>query len=309
MRYLNSLGNIRIAILFLILANIIWGASFPIYKWSLAEVPPFTFVFLRFYLGALIILPFVYKDLRVARADWKDLFLLSFIGIAFTISALIFGLKFSSSINAPIILSAAPVILIIGSFFYLKEKLKTKVVTGTLVSLLGVLVIILLPLFKQGLDGSILGNLLFVCAAIGSVVHALLLKKILPNYNPMTIAFWSFLIGSLPLLPLYIFELNQTHWTQTLDFPGLTGIIYGAFFATAIAHSIYAYGIKNIKASEVGIFTYVDPIATIIIAIPLLGEKVTPPYLLGSFFVFLGIFIAEKRLHYHPLQKLRSTLG
>lgn len=297
----------RLPILFLILANVIWGASFPIYKWSLAEVPPFTFVFLRFYLGALIILPFVYKNLRVARADWKDLFLLSIVGITFTISALIFGLKFSSSINAPIILSAAPVILIIGSFFYLKEKLKTKVVMGTLVSLLGVLVIVLLPLFKQELDGGVFGNLLFVCAAIGSVIHALLLKKILPNYNPMTIAFWSFLIGSLPLLPLYVLELNQTHWTQALDFPGLIGIIYGAFLATAIAHSLFAYGVKFIKASEIGIFTYVDPIATIIIALPLLHEEITPLYLIGALFVFLGIFIAEGRIHYHPLHKLRNS--
>lgn len=253
-------------------------------------------------------LPFVYKNLRVARQDWKDLILLSFIGITFTISCLILGLKLSSSINAPIILSAGPIVLIVGSFFYLKERLKTKVVGGTLISLIGVLVIVLLPVFTKGLDGSLFGNILLVGAAIGSVIHALLLKKILPNYNPLTIAFWSFLIGSLPLIPFYLIELNQTHWPQYLSFPGIFGIIFGSLIATSIAHSIYAYGIKYIKASEVGIFTYVDPIATIIIAIPLLGEKITLPYLLGSFFVFLGIFVAEGRLHYHPFHKLRNGL-
>ncbi len=252
-------------------------------------------------------LPFVYKNLRVARADWKDLILLSLIGITFTISCLILGLKLSSSINAPIILSAGPIVLIIGSFFYLKERLKRKVVGGTLVSLIGVLTIVLLPVFAKGLDGGLFGNILLVGAAIGSVIHALLLKKILPNYNPLTIAFWSFLIGSLPLVPFYLIELNQTHWPQHLTFPGIFGIVYGGLIATAIAHSIYAYGIKYIKASEVGIFTYVDPIATVIIAVPLLGEKVTPPYLLGSFFVFLGIFVAEKRIHYHPFHKLISN--
>ncbi len=308
MRYLNSLGKIRIAILFLILANIIWGASFPIYKWALDDIPSFTFVFLRFYIGALILLPFVYKNLKVARQDWKDLILLSFVGITVTISLLILGLKLSSSINAPIILSAGPIFLIIGSFFYLKERLKRKVVAGTIVSLLGVLVIVLLPVFKQGLDGSIVGNVLLVGAAIGSVIHALLLKKILPKYKTLTIAFWSFLIGSLPLLPFYFIELNQTHWTQDINLKVVIGVFFGAVLATAVAHSLFAYGIKFIKASEVGIFTYVDPIATIIIAIPLLGEKVTLPYLLGSLFVFLGIFVAEGRIHYHPLHKLRDKL-
>lgn len=308
MRYLNNLGNIRISILFLILANIIWGASFPIYKWALADIPPFTFVFLRFYIGALILLPFVYKNLRIERKDLKDLILLSLIGITFTISCLILGLKLSASINAPIILSAGPIILIIGSFFYLKEKLKQKVVAGTLVSLLGVLVIVIMPLLKQGLDGNVIGNILLVGAAIGSVIHALLLKKILPNYKALTIAFWSFLIGSLPLIPLYFVELNQTHWTDHINMQIIVGIFVGSVLATAVAHSIFAYGIKYIKASEVGIFTYVDPIATIIIAVPLLGEQPTLPYLIGALFVFLGIFIAEGRLHYHPLQKLFGDL-
>lgn len=302
-----QLGKIRIAILFLILANVIWGASFPIYKWAIEDIPSLTFVFLRFYIGAIIMLPFVYKDLRIEREDWWNLFWLSFIGITVTISLLILGLKLSSSINAPIILSAGPIILIIGSFFYLKERLKRKVVLGTFVSLIGVLTIVLLPVFKEGLDGSILGNIFLVGAAIGSVIHALLLKKILPKYKALTIAFWSFLIGSLPLLPIYFIELNQTHWTQDLNMKILIGIIFGSVLATAVAHSFFAYGMKFIKASEVGIFTYVDPIATIIIAIPLLHEEITPLYLVGALFVFLGIFVAEGRLHYHPLHKLREN--
>ncbi len=302
-----SLGKIQLSILALIIANVIWGASFPIYKWALDDIPSLTFVFLRFYIGALILLPFVYKDLKVERKDWWDLFLMSFVGITISISLLILGLKLSSSINAPIIMSAGPVVLIIGSLFYLKERLKKKVVLGTLVSLVGVLLIVILPVFKEGLDGSVLGNLFLVGAAITSVVHALLLKKIMPKYKPLPIAFWQFLIGSLPLLPFFFIELNQTHWTSDINMKIIIGIFFGAVLATAIAHSIYAYGIKFIKASEVGVFTYVDPVATIIVAVPLLHEEITPLYLAGAAFVFLGIFIAEGRLHYHPLHKLRNN--
>lgn len=308
MNYLKNLGNVRVAILFLIIANFIWGASFPVYKWALSDIPSLTFVFLRFYIGALILLPFVYKDLKIDRKDWWDLFWLSFIGITITISFLILGLKLSSSLNAPIILSAGPIVLILGSFFYLKEKLKLKVISGTFVSLLGILLIVLLPLFREGLDGSILGNLFLVGAAVGSVVHSLLLKKIMPKYKALTIAFWQFLIGSLPLLPFYFIELNQTHWTADINMKIVVGIFFGAVLATAIAHSLFAYGIKFIKASEVGVFTYVDPIATAIIAVPLLNEEITLPYLIGAFFVFLGIFIAEGRIHYHPLHRLRNNL-
>ena len=297
-------STFKTAVIFLILANIIWGASFPIYKLTLQDIPPFTFVFLRFYLGALILLPFVYNKLEIKRSDWKTLFLLSFIGITLTISFLILGLRLTTSINAPIILSSTPVFLIIGSFFYLREKLKTKVVIGTLVSLLGVLVVVLMPLIENGIDGNLLGNFLLVLAAIGSVFHALFLKKISSNYSPLTIVFWQSFIGALPLIPLYFIELQRTQWTTHVHSFSIFGIIFGALFATTIAHALYTYGIKNIKASEVGIFNYVDPIATVIIAIPLLGEKITTPYILGSILVFIGIFIAEGRLHYHPIHKL-----
>jgi len=306
MNYFKSFGNIRISILFLIIANIIWGASFPIYKWALNDLPPFTLVFLRFYLAALILLPFVYKDLKVERKDWKDLLLISFVGVTLTISFLILGINLTSSINAPIILSAGPIFLIIGSFFYLKERLKQKVIAGTFVSLIGVLTIVLMPLFQKGIDGGILGNIFLVLAAIGSVIHALLLKKILVKYKPLTIAFWQFLLGSIPLIPLYFIELNQTNWINNLNFNVIFGILFGAVLATAIAHSIYAYGIKYIKASEVGIFSYVDPLSTILVAVPLLGEIITLPYLIGAALVFFGIFVAEGRIHYHPLHKLRN---
>lgn len=298
-------SKFKTAVIFLILANMIWGAAFPISKLALQDIPPFTFVFLRFYLGALILLPFVYNKLEVKRSDWKDLFLLSFFGITLTISFLVLGLRYTSSINAPIILSSTPIFTIIGSFFYLKEKLRIKVISGTLISLLGVLLIVVMPLFiASSVDGNVLGNFFLVLAAIGSTIHVLLLKKISSKYSPLTIAFWEFLLGAIPLTPLYFIELQKTHWPAHAHAYAYLGIIFGAIFATAIAHSIYNFGIKNIKASEVGIFNYVDPLTTVIVAVPLLNEKITTPYIIGSILVFLGIFVAEGRLHYHPIHKL-----
>lgn len=283
----------------------IWGASFPIYKLALKDIPPFTFIFLRFYIGAIILLPFVYNKLAIKRSDWSKLFWASFVGITLQITLLTIGLKYTSSINAPIILSATPVFTIVGSFFYLKEKLSKKIVLGTLISLIGVLLIVFIPVIvANGIDGNIFGNLLLVLAAITSTIHVLLLKKISSKYSPTTIAFWEFFIGALPLSPLYLFELHQTHWPAFAHTYAYLGLIFGAVLASSLAHSIYNFGIKNIKASEVGIFNYVDPLTTIVVAVPLLGEKITPPYIAGSILVFLGIFVAEGRLHYHPIHKL-----
>jgi len=294
----------KFAIISLIIANIIWGAAFPIYKFSLNGIPPFSFTFLRLFISGIILLPFVYKHLRIRLRDLATLILLSLTGMTLTLSFINLGLKITSSINAPIIQSASPIILIIGSFFYLKERPKRKIILGTLTSFIGVLVIVLLPLFAKGWDGSVSGNLFIVFATIFSVIHSLLLKKILPNYRFLTITFWSFIFGSIPLIPLVNSEFIQYNWINNLTLPIILGLSFSIIFATLIAHTLFTFGIKHINASEVGIFSYVDPIATILVAVPLLGEQITNPYLIGTFLVFLGIFIAEERIHYHPIHKL-----
>ena len=155
-----SLDKVKLAVLSLIIANIIWGAAFPIYKWTLEVIPPFTFAFLRFFLGALIILPFAYKNLYFQRRDIPWLILLSLLSVTLLIPLLFLGLKLSPSINAPIIISSGPVFLIIGAWFFLKDKVTSKVLGGTLLSLLGVMVIIFRPFIEAGLSGGILGNFL-----------------------------------------------------------------------------------------------------------------------------------------------------
>ena len=96
------------------------------------------------------------------------------------------------------------------------------------------------------------------------------------------------------------------HWSfSALNINGWMGIIFGVFFSSALAYGLYMYGISKISAQEVGIFSYIDPVIAVILAIPLLGEYPTPIFFVGSLCIFLGIILAEGRLHWHPLHKLK----
>lgn len=292
------------AILALIVANIIWGAASPIFKFALENIPPFTLAFLRFFGASLILFPFTVKTLWVKREDWLNLFILSFFGITINISFFFFGLKYAPSINAPIISSAGPVFIYLFSIFFLKEKNHPKVLVGTVVSLLGVLIIIGQPLLR-GFTGQFMGNIFFVLATIGAVVHAVFCKEISVKYRAATITFWSFLIGSFTFFPFFIMEMGKLHPINSLDYRGVTGLIFGIFLSSALGYFLFDWGIKKVEAQEAGLFYYIDPVVAAMIAIPLLGEVITSVFLLGSLLVFSGIFIAEGRLHYHPLHKLR----
>lgn len=299
------MSNSKKAIIALIIANIIWGAAYPVYKLTLTDSQPFTFLFLRFFIGGMLLLPFVWNKLHVDRKDIPTLLALSFFGVTFSITFLFLGLQLTSSLNAPIVLSSTPVMLLICATLFLRYKPKIKVAIGTLIGLLGVIIIILRPLFEQGISTSIIGNVFLLISAFGSVAHTLHMKQIVERYNPLTITFWSFILGSLPVIPLVLLE-SHTHPIGNMNnIPTIAGIIFAIVFATAIGHSLNAFGIKYISAAEVGIFSYVDPLATALVALPLLGEQITVYYLIGALFVFAGIFISEGRFHWHPLHRLR----
>jgi drug/metabolite transporter (DMT)-like permease len=304
MNYLKNVDPFKTAILALIISNIIWGASFPIYKWALQELPVFTFAFIRFFLGALILLPFVLKNIKIDKRDYRDLLILAFFSVTLLIPIQFFGLRLTPSINAPIIFSTGPIILILAAIIFLKEKPSTRVIAGTLISLFGISTIILRPLLDSGVMGSILGNILLFMVTIFSVVQIILLRKLTARNSPMAIIFWTFLIGSVPLFPFVIWEAQGFSLLTDLTSKGLSGIIYGIYFASILAHLFFAYGTKYLKASEVGIFSYLTPLVTIAVAIPLLGESITPAYITGAILVFVGIYIAEGKVHHQPLKKL-----
>lgn len=307
MKWFKSLPPKQAAVLALIIANLIWGAASPIFKWALEDIPLFVLAYLRFFGATLLMLPLVYKrDLRIPKPDIIPILGIAFFGITLNITFFFLGLKNTPSINAPIIASSGPIFLILFSILLLHERPKRKTIIGTLISLLGVFIIIGRPLLEEGFSWTtIIGNLFLVIATLGAVAHTIFSKEMLKRISPIVISFWSFSLGSLSFLPMFVYQSFQTNWLRSLHTPGIVGLVFGIVLSSFLAYLLYEWGVERIDASETGVFTYIDPVVATVIAIPLLGETITPLFILGSFFVFSGIFVAEGRIHYHPFHKLK----
>ncbi len=305
-----KLHPIRSAVIALIIANTIWGAAPPIFKWALTDIGPFTLAFMRFFFAALIMFPFAYKNLRINKEDIRKLFLMAFLGITINISFFFVGLKNAQSINAGIIGSAAPIFIIFGSFIFLREKVNKKIILGAHVGLLGVLTILLSPLLWHGVslssNISFAGNMMFVVAMLGSLGTTLIGRKLMEKYEPAPVVFWAFLIGSMSFFPFFFNELSLNHFHLALTTKSEVGAFFGIFLSSAAAYYLFFLALKYLKASESSVFTYIDPVVTVIIAIPLLGEYPNSFFIIGSLLVFLGIYISEGRIHWHPIHLLRK---
>jgi drug/metabolite transporter (DMT)-like permease len=292
------------AVLALIIANIIWGAAAPIFKLALTNITPFTLAFIRFGGAALLLFPFVTNNWKIAKKDWINLIMLSFCGITINITFFFLGLENTPSVNAPVIASAGPIFLYLLSIVFLHEKPHRRVISGMVISLLGVMIVIGQPILQGEFDGQILGNIYLVLATFGAVGHAIFSKKILDKYNSMVVTFWSFIIGAISFIPLFYYEMINSDPFSKIGLSGWFGVYFGIFLSSALAYILYEWGIKRTDVQEVGLFTYIDPVIAAIIAIPLLGESITPVLILGAIFIFSGIYIAEGRINYHPIHKL-----
>lgn len=306
--------TIRNGIIALIVANVIWGFASPVFKWSLGSIPPYTLAFLRFFFGSILMVAFLGKRARFPITDgYHDALLLVLYaasGIVMNIAFFLLGLQRTLSMNGPIIASAAPVLTFVFAMVLLKETFHVRKFLGMLVGTVGIAAIVLEPLFTSGLGNghSILGNLYLVIATLGGVIGTIVGRKLFLRHDPLTLMTWSFIIGAAIFFPLATDEFVSTPdlLLRLTDVKSLVGIGFGAIFSSAVAYGCFAWGLSKIPASEATLFTYIDPIAGTILSYFWLKEPLTVPFLIGTILIFGGIFIAEGRLHYHPIHKLQQ---
>ncbi len=302
-----------VAILSVLLANIIWGAASPIFKYALHDIPPFTLAFIRFFFAGLLFVPFMMKSISHIKEKYMlHIVLGGFWGVSVNVAFFFLGLNLAPSINAPMIGALAPLALYVLSLFILKEKAHPQVIKGMLISFTGAIIIVFAPLLtskithasQYSISSQIMGNIFFLLAMIGGVLLVIHTKKVAEKVDFITITGIQFFVGAITFLPFMFNEL------QTWSFSALTksswvGIIYGIFFSSALAYVTHNYAIKKLSAQQIGIYNYIMPVIAVIVAIPLLGEYPDIFFIIGSIFVLVGIIVSERHPH---LQKMHKKL-
>lgn len=294
------ISNAKKAVLALIAANMIWGAAAPVFKLALTDIHPYTLAFLRFSIPLILMYPFIREKLKVNKKDILNVILIGVTGIGINIIFFFQGLLQAPSINASLIGSSGPIFIIFYSLLFLKEKPKKKLIVGSFIGLFGIILVLATPFVIDGKLAAI-GNIFYLIAMFGAVSSILITRSVAKRNSPQSITFWSFLVGSIIFLPFFINEVHTFGFLQNLNFRGIIGLTFGVLLSSLTAYFLHNWALKYLAATDVSVFTYVDPVVAVLIAIPLLSEYPDTAFIFGTLFVLGGIFIAEGRLHYHPL--------
>lgn len=280
-------------ILALTLAAILWGVNTVLIKISIESIPISIFIALRFLACGLLLLPFALRTWKpLSKRDFLLLCLSSLFYITFSVTALNIGLSKTTAINASIIWLLSPLLLLIMSTSFLKEKISLRTFIGICMAFLGALIIIGEPWSLNSTNQEeIIGNLLIVISVFCNVVSTIICKPVAKRVDSYQLTFMNFVPGTIPIL---IFSLTQIqHWEI-----GQTSTASWASFATSIlavviANIAFFYALRYKKAGEVGIYQYIDTVATIVAAYFLLSEVPTPKFITGAILVCIGVYVAE----------------
>lgn len=283
-----------------ILGNVILGLGVPVTS-SLLEkwITPEAYTLLRMIFGALIfwIIGSLVKKERVARRDMFVIATGGFFGFIATQLFFANALQYTTPVYFSLVMSLTPILVLIMSLIFLKEKLNGSKIFGVLLSIAGASLVILAGKSGGLAQNNTLGIVLSFLAALSYAIYIIATRNVSTKYGPVAVTKWSFLFAALMLLPFEIVNLPvQKIFTTAVTAGALSQLGYLLIFSTAIGFLLMPIGLKRIKATTVSIYMNLQPIVASLVAIIAGQDVFSWDKPVAAVFVISGVYFVTREV-------------
>ena len=276
-------------------AILLWGMSY-IWTDKLLElgIPVFYFVFVRILLAGtvLFLLNVAYGRIkRIQRQDLGKFLLLAFFEPFIYFVCETYGVEMTSPTISAMIIATIPIFSIAAGRIFFKERITALNIVGVTLSLMGIIMVIM----KGDIGGKdlIMGIILLLVAVIAEVGHATITKSLSGNYSSQIIVMYQFLIGSVYLLPLFLWKgLDSFNATLYFSADVWYPLICLAILCSSLAFSLWVSTIKHLGVAKSSIFSALIPVVTALIAW-LLGTQMTTMQWAGIAISTVGVILSQ----------------
>jgi len=288
----------------LFLVNTFYGASHIIAKGIMPiYLTPNVFIFLRVAGATLLFWITSFFFIR-EKVEKKDLLRLAICGVfGVTVNQLFFfhGLNLSSSINSGIIMTVNPMLVVILSFFLLKEKITYYKISGIIIASIGAILLTLAG--GSGKGDSILGDLFLFINAFSYAIYLVIAKPLMQKYKPLTVITYVFTfgLGFVMLYPPTLQEFFVTNF-HTFTFDIIGKVIYVIVGVTFFTYLLTMYALKFLSPSVSSSYIYLQPVLVVFFAFLFGAIGFTADYTntitleksLYALLIFTGVYIVSK---------------
>jgi drug/metabolite transporter (DMT)-like permease len=232
---------------------------------------------------------------KIEKKDFLKILLAAILGMCINMLAFFRGLELSTPINSGIIITLSPVLVLILSYFVLKEKITTKKIIGILIGFAGA-VFLILNSSKTGINAPNipLGNSFFLLNASAYAGYLIVIKPLTNKYNIFTLMKWLFLIGLILSTPITFNQFVEVNWTE-LPWFAIWRMAYVVIGTTFLTYLFNVYALKTLSPTTVGSFIYLQPIITIGFALITGNDILDTTKLFSCLLVFIGIYLVSIR--------------
>lgn len=284
----------NVAVVCLVIAMALWGSSFIALKLAFAELPPLWVIFGRMALGSLVfLLAWRWRgQMHYRPGDWKYL-----LGLAACEPCLYFlfealALQHTSAAQAGMVTALLPLLVAVGAFIFLHERINRTTLAGFLLALIGAIWLSVAGSADEHASNPMLGNFFELLAMLCATGYTLLLKHLSARYSPFLLTAMVAFVGSVFFLPL---ALLSAPLPTTISPMGVGAVVYLGIVVTVGAYGLYNVGVSRLPASQASGFTNLIPVFTLLFAIVLLGESLNPMQMLAAAVVFAGVLLSQWR--------------
>lgn len=293
---LNSSGK-TFAYFSIIAANIIYGLNYVIAKGIMPDyLSPKAIIFLR--IAGTIPIAFLFFWLFVKeKINYRDIprfIIASFFGIALNQTMFFEGLNLTTPIDSAIIMTANPVLVLVFSFFILKDRVSLLKILGIALGISGALLIITGKGELSFNSDTFTGNIFILINATSFALYLVILKPLIAKYHPMTIMVWTFSLGFLITLPFTVSPFIHSNFNSipTHIWLALGYVIIGATF---LGYLLYNYSLKVLNPTVVSFFIYLQPLFSTLTTMAVYGDKPKTIDFISAFIIFAGVWLVSKK--------------
>ena len=196
--------------------------------------------------------------------------------------------RYTSIATATLCYYMAPIIVILVSPIFLKEKLTARKLLCVLTALAGM--VLVSGIGQEGRSANMTGVFFGLCAACCYACIVIFNKKIKPMaaYDKTIVQLG---LGALLLMPYVLLTENVT----ALD---ASPFSLAMFLVVGVVHTGFAYvfyfgSMQSLKAQTIALFSYLDPIFAILLSAVVLGEPLGMTSIIGAVLVLGSTLVSE----------------
>jgi len=292
-------------LLAIVSTTILWGFSFISVKVTMEVIPPLTLALFRFLIASVVLFFLLRKMEPYTKLDKADIPLMALSGL---LGVTVFndfqniGVQMTTASTASMIIAVIPILTVVSELIIFKTKLSWIKIISVILSMGGVYCVVASS--QQTSQGSLLGNLFMLGAALSWVAYTLLTRPLCTRYSQLAVVTYQLFFGTLALIP-FIF-LETWEW-QAIDAVIILHLIYLGVFCSAVANYFYVYAVGTLGVSSVSVFINLIPVISVLGGITILREPVSSMQLLGGAIILFAVCMANFKVGGNPHSDLSAS--